>query len=75
MLSHPLGTILLPDLPVVAPDDRLLQVIRSCCAGELEFLPVVASGRGVGLIPVTRIFDATAGLVLTPEDEGIKFDQ
>ncbi|MCA8957770.1 MAG: CBS domain-containing protein [Planctomycetes bacterium] len=74
-LDEPIGAVLLPDLPHVTPDSRLLDVIEQSCARKLEYLPVVENGRAVGVVPVTAIFDATAALVLRPEDEGIRFDQ
>ena len=42
---------------------------------QLEFVPVVDDGHVLGLVPVTAIFQAAAALALTPEDEGIRFDQ
>jgi len=41
----------------------------------LEFLPVVDAGKVLGLVPVTAVFQATASLTLTPEHEGIRFEQ
>ncbi len=69
-------TDLLPsDLPSVTPDSRILALIRACCESRLEYIPVVEDGRPFGIVPVTAVFQATASLVLTPEDEGIRPDQ
>ena len=63
------------DLPTVAPGDRLLLLIRLASDERPEYLPVVDNGYVRGLVPVTRIFLAAASLALTPENEGIRFDQ
>ncbi len=63
------------DLPTVAPGDRLLSLIRLASEKRPEYLPVVDNGHVRGLVPVTRIFLAAASLALTPEHEGIRFDQ
>ena len=66
---------LIRGLPTVAPDDRLLRLIEIGCEKRLEFVPVLDDGHVLGLVPVTAIFQAAAGLALTPEDEGIRFEQ
>ena len=66
---------LIRGLPTAAPDDRLLTLIEYGCDQKLEFVPVVDSGELLGLVPVTEIFQATAGLALTPEHEGIRMDR
>ena len=63
------------DLPTVAPGDRLLSLIRLARDKRPEYLPVVDNGHVRGLVPVTRIFLATAALALTPENEGTHFDR
>lgn len=63
------------DLPTVSPGDRLLSLIRLASDKRPEYLPVVDKGHVRGLVPVTRIFLATATLALTPGNEGIRFDQ
>ena len=74
-LDLSVGEVLLKDLPKVAPDARLLEMIRATCERRIEYLSVVDGGRATGLVPVTAIFQATASLALTPDDEGIRFDQ
>lgn len=74
-LNEPVSKGLLVDVPVVAPQDRLLAVIRRGMATRFDFVPVVDDGRPVGLVPVTAIFQAAATLALTPEHEGIRFDR
>ena len=74
-LDLSVGEVLLRDLPQVAPDARLLEMIRATCERRIEYLAVVEDGRPFGLVPVTAIFQATASLALTPDDEGIRFDQ
>ncbi len=74
-LEMTVGEVLLPDLPQVDPEARLLEMIRKSCERRMEFLPIVDAGRAFGLVPVTAIFQATASLALTSEDEGIQFDQ
>ena len=74
-LSRPVSEGLLVDVPVVAPQDRLLAVIRRGMATRLDFVPVVDDGHPVGFVPVTAIFQAAATLALTPEHEGIRFDR
>lgn len=66
---------LVPDLPTVAPGERLLSLIRLASDQRAEHLPVLDNGKVRGLVPVTRIFLAAAALVLRPEDEGIHFDR
>ncbi|MCB9877528.1 MAG: CBS domain-containing protein [Planctomycetes bacterium] len=69
------GEALVLDVPVVAPQDRLLTIVRRGLPTRLDFVPVVDEGRPVGLVPVTAIFQAAAALALTPEHEGIRFDR
>ena len=66
---------LIRGLPTAAPSDRLLALVEIACDKRLEFMPVVDDGRVVGLVPITQIFLAVASLALTPEHEGIRFDQ
>ena len=73
-LATPLGDVLV-EVPVVAPDDRLLAMMRSGAQMRLDFVPVVAEGRPVGFAPITAIFQAAAAMALTPEDEGVRFDR
>ncbi|MHC4811853.1 MAG: CBS domain-containing protein [Planctomycetota bacterium] len=63
------------DQPTAAAGDRLLPLVELACDKRLEFIPVVDNGHVLGLVPVTQIFLAAAGLALTPEHEGIRFDQ
>ena len=74
-LSTRIGDSLVPDIPVLSPDDRLLTMIRRGAAMRLDFLPVLREGVPVGFAPVTAIFQAAAGMALTPADEGIRFDR
>lgn len=66
---------LIRGLPVAAPDARLLELIDIGCEKRLEFIPVVEAGAFQGVVPITAVFQAAAGLALTPDDEGIRFDQ
>ena len=70
----PVRDALIPNLPTVGLGDRLLLLIQLSCDQRLDFIPVVDNGHVHGLVPVTRIFLATASLALAPEDEGIRFD-
>ena len=63
------------EVAVVPPDARLLDVIVAGGATRPDFLPVVEAGQVLGLIPVPAVFQAAASLTLTPEHEGIRFDQ
>ena len=55
---------LIRSIPVVSPEDRLLRLIEVACDKRLEFIVVVED-----------VFQATVSLALTPDDEGIRFDQ
>jgi CBS domain-containing protein len=66
---------LIRGLPVAAPGDRLLRLIRIATEHRLEFVPVVEDKAVLGLVPVTEVFRATAALALTPDDEGIRFER
>ena len=66
---------LIRGLPNVGPDARLLEMIGATCEQRLEYLPVVAAGKAIGVVPVNALFAATAGLALTPEHEGIRLDR
>ena len=74
-LNRPIGETLEQEVAVVGPGARLLEVIAAGSISRLEFLPVVEAGQILGLVPVTAVFQATASLTLTPEHEGIRFDQ
>ena len=66
---------LIRSIPVVSPEDRLLRLIEVACDKRLEFIVVVEDGAVLGVVPVTGVFQATVSLALTPDDEGIRFDQ
>jgi CBS domain-containing protein len=74
-LTTAIGDVLVEHIPVVAPEDRLMTMIRRGAPMLLDFLPVIEDGRPVGFAPITAIFQAAAGMALTPEDEGIRFDR
>lgn len=74
-LNQCVGDTLIEGIPVVAPDDRLLTMIRRGVTTRLDFVAVVDDGRPVGFAPVTAIFQAVAGMALTPDDEGVRFDR
>ena len=74
-LATRIGDAQVPEVPVVAPGDRLLAAIRRGIALRLDFVPVVEDGRPVGLAPITALFQSAAGIALTPEHEGIRFDR
>jgi len=74
-LEHPIGDCLIQGIPVVAPEDRLLTMIRRGIATRLDFVAVVDDGKPVGFAPVTEIFQTVAGMALTPDDEGVHFDR
>lgn len=65
---------LIRGLPTASPGDRLLALIDLACDQQLEFLAVVDGGCVLGLVPVTEIFQASASLALTPDDEGIQME-
>lgn len=69
------GDNLIEGIPVVAPEDRLLTMIRRGVDTRLDFVAVVDDGRPVGFAPITAIFQAVAGIALTPGDEGVRFDR
>ena len=80
--AHPAGLLLLVLLaacggsePPTPPPAEIVGVQVTPSTARLEFLPVLEDGRAVGLVPVTALFRATAALALTPEDQGIRFDQ
>jgi CBS domain-containing protein len=66
---------LIRGIPVARPEDRLLRLIEVACDKRLEFIAVVEDGAVLGIVPVTGVFQATVSLALTPDDEGIRFDQ
>ena len=74
-LPNLMGDALIPDIPVVTPDDRLLTIIRRGVSTALDFVPVVDDGQPVGLVPITAIFQSAASIALTSEHEGIQFDR
>lgn len=74
-LADKIGDHIVAGTPVVAPEDRLLTMIRRGIATRLDFVAVVDDGRPVGFAPVTAIFQAVAGMALTPDDEGVHFDR
>lgn len=74
-LHEQVGDTLLDGIPVVGPDDRLLTMIRRGVATRLDFVPVIDDGRPVGFAPITAIFQAVAGMALTPGDVGVRFDR
>jgi predicted transcriptional regulator len=74
-LQVPVRDALVRGIPPIAPDARLLTIIAAGAETRLEFMPVVDAGVAVGVLPVTAVFEAAANLALTPEDEGIRFDQ
>ena len=74
-LGDRIGDALILDVPVVAPDDRLLTVIRRGVPTRLDFVPVIDAGKPVGFVPITVIFQSAASIALTPEHEGIRFDR
>ena len=43
-------------------------LIEIGCDQRLEFIPVVEEGRFLGVVPITAVFQAAAGLALTPDD-------
>ncbi|MEM7168087.1 MAG: hypothetical protein AAF581_21735 [Planctomycetota bacterium] len=69
-----IGDALVQGLPTATPETRLLPLIEMACEAQLEFIPVLDAGKATGLVPLTRLFAATAKLVLTPGDEGIRSD-
>jgi CBS domain-containing protein len=74
-LTQSVGAVTPSPVSMVASDARLLDVIAVGCEHLLEFIPVVDADRIQGIIPVGVVFQAAADLALTPEDEGIRFDQ
>lgn len=74
-LAHRIGDCLIKGIPVVAPEDRLLTMIRRGIATRLDFVAVVDHGKPLGFAPVTAIFQTVAGMALTPDDEGVHFDR
>jgi len=74
-LQERVGDCLVDGIPVVAPSDRLLTLIRRGAAQRLDFVAVVDEGRPVGFAPITAIFQAVAQMALTPDDEGVRFDR
>ena len=74
-LPNLIGDALIPDIPVVTPDDRLLTIIRRGVSTRLDFVPVVDDGQPVGFVPITAIFQSAASIALTSEHEGIRFDR
>ncbi len=73
-LARPVGGHVV-EIPAVTTDDRLLTMIRRGLPNRLDFVPVVEEGKPVGFAPITAIFQAAAGIALTPEHEGIRFDR
>ena len=74
-LQQLVGDTLIDGIPVVSPGDRLLTLIRRGAATRLDFVAVVDGGRPVGLAPITAIFQTVAGMSLTPDDVGVRFDR
>ena len=74
-LNQLVGDVVAYPVAVVVSDARLLNIIAVGCEHSVEFIPVVDADRIQGIIPVGVVFQAAADLALTPEDEGIRFDQ
>ncbi len=62
-------------LPTVTRGARLLELIDAGCEHRLAYIPVVEAGRLLGLVPISAVFQATAGVALTPELMGFRTDR
>ena len=69
-----IADILVRELPVAAPDDRLVPLIQLGCERHLEFIPIVEDLQPLGVVPIAAVLTAAATLALRPDDEGIQVD-
>lgn len=74
-LPATVDTVMEKELPVLARDTGLPEIIKKMGAGHYECLPVVEENRVVGLVYVTAVFRETADHALTPGDDGINLDK
>lgn len=59
------------DWPSVRRNTPLAKLAKMASELDRECIPVIEEGRVEGLVYLTDIFAATAGIALTPETEGI----
>ncbi|MEJ2672089.1 MAG: CBS domain-containing protein, partial [Deltaproteobacteria bacterium] len=55
------GDIMTTDLTTIAPDTHLLQIIDIMIKKHVRRLPVVESGNMVGMVYMSRVFQALLG--------------
>ena len=70
--TEPVASILPARPPTIAPGARLIEMIESAGAQEIEALVVVEDERPIGLVPIQELYYQVARMTLTPEDEGIR---
>ena len=69
-----IDTVMKKRIPIVSKETKLANLIALSASGKHECLPVSEEGRIEGLVYVSDIFKAAAGLALTSEDEGIALE-
>lgn len=58
------------DKPTVGPETRLPRLIEIMRDGRLDAMPVLDKGRVLGVIYLSDVFNAAAGLALSAQQEG-----
>lgn len=75
LLARPVSDVMVTDVPVVLPTAGLVELMRCAAKSRRHSIPVVESGRFVGVVRLVDIFQAAAGLALTPGTSGIRTDR
>ena len=70
-LDQPVSAVMVTDVPLVRPEDRLFLLMKSATRYRVEYSLVLVQKRVVGVIFVTDIFRAAASLALAHESKGI----
>lgn len=70
-----IADVMHPDIPKVAPETPVAELIYLMSHNKYECLPVMEEARVVGLVFVSDVFRAAAQHALTPDTEGITLDK
>lgn len=66
-LDLTVGDAMVRDVPAAKPDDRLPRLIGYLAEKRLECLPVIENDRVLGVVHLTDVFNAVAGLALAAQ--------
>jgi CBS domain-containing protein len=64
-LGMRVGEAINRNIPVVGPDERLPKIVKIMQERRLDCLPVIENDRVIGVIHITDLFNAAAGLALS----------